>query len=161
MTKCNCTPELDEAYRFGVKHETTCPRYHPPASISIAEFRSGVESAMQTARWSIPVDLAINAHADALAFDGAPFPDLEISGDHRPRLGRRRLDLDDVAAFNAERGLSSPRSPWAGRRDTDEHVIPCPLCGAEIRLAREAPDFDERRAAAIAEHVGLHAKRAR
>jgi len=149
MTKCNCTPELDEAYRFGVKHETTCPRYNPPASISIAEFRSGVESAMQTARWSIPVDLAINAHADALAFDGAPFPDLEISGDHRPRLGRRRDDDDDV------------RSPWAGRRDTDEHVIPCLLCGAEIRLAREAPDFDERRAAAIAEHVGLHAKRAR
>jgi hypothetical protein len=53
-----------------------------------AEHMAGVESAMQTARWSIPVDLAINAHADALAFDGAPFPDLEISGDHRPRLGR-------------------------------------------------------------------------
>lgn len=30
MTKCNCTPELDEAYRFGVKHEATRPRYHPP-----------------------------------------------------------------------------------------------------------------------------------
>lgn len=111
MTKCNCTPELDEAYRFGVKHETTCPRYHPPVSISVAEFRSGVESAMQTARWAIPIDLAINAHADALAFDGEPYADLEISGDHRPRLGRRRLDLDDVAEYRENEGLP-PSALW-------------------------------------------------
>lgn len=127
-----------------------------------AEHMAGVESAMQTARWAIPVDLAIAATEEVLQHPGAlPFDGLTISGDHRPRVGRRRLDLVDVEAFNAERGLPSPRSPWAGRRDTDEHVIPCLLCGAEIRLAREAPDFDERRAAAIAEHVGLHAKRAR
>lgn len=132
-----------------------------------AEYVAGIESEIQAARWSLPVSVAVEAWRNSQRGTNGPglgpraVFDLEISGDHRPRLGRRRLDLDDVAAFNAERGIPSPRSPWAGRRDTDEHVIPCLLCGAEIRLAREAPDFDERRAAAIAEHVGLHAKRAR
>ena len=42
-----------------------------------AEYMAGIESAMQTARWAIPVDLAITV-TDGLA----------ISGDHRPRHGR-------------------------------------------------------------------------
>ena len=52
-----------------------------------AEYMAGIESAMQAARWAIPVDLAIAALADALASDGLGFM-LEISGDHRPRHGR-------------------------------------------------------------------------
>lgn len=47
-----------------------------------AEYMAGIESAMQAARWAIPVDLAIAALADDLGFG---FP---ISGDHRPRHGR-------------------------------------------------------------------------
>lgn len=63
--------------------------------------------------------------------------DLEISGDHRPR------EHDDDF--------------------TDERVIPCLICGAEIRLAF-GPDLERRRAASIARHVERdprHARRAR
>ena len=42
-----------------------------------AEYMAGIESAMQAARWALPVDLAITV-TDGLA----------ISGDHRPRHGR-------------------------------------------------------------------------
>lgn len=47
-----------------------------------AEYMAGIDSAMQVARWALPVDLAIDAHDDDLGFG---FP---ISGDHRPRHGR-------------------------------------------------------------------------
>lgn len=48
-----------------------------------AEYMAGIESVMQAARWTFPVDLAIDACADPLVSDGFP-----ISGDHRPRHGR-------------------------------------------------------------------------
>ena len=60
--------------------------------------------------------------------------DLEISGDHRPR------EHDD--------GF------------TDERVIPCLICGAEIRLAF-GPDLERRRAASIARHVERDPRHAR
>lgn len=53
-----------------------------------AEYMAGIESAMQAARWAIPVDLAIAAHAKAPAFDLEVDADFEISGDHRPREPR-------------------------------------------------------------------------
>ena len=53
-----------------------------------AEYMASIESAMQAARWALPVDVAIAAHAKAIAFDLEIDADLEISGDHRPRIGR-------------------------------------------------------------------------
>lgn len=56
-----------------------------------AEYVAGIESAMQVARWSIPVDLAIAATEEVLQHPGAlPFDGLTISGDHRPARGRMR-----------------------------------------------------------------------
>lgn len=81
-----------------------------------AEYMACIESAMQAARWAIPVDLAIAAHAKALAFDLEVDADFEISGDHRPRIGRRRLGLDDVAQYREDEGLPpSPLWLWIRR----------------------------------------------
>lgn len=46
-----------------------------------AEYMAGIESAMQAARWALPVDLAIDVDPEISG-------DLEISGDHRPREPR-------------------------------------------------------------------------
>lgn len=55
----------------------------------VDEYAAGVESAMQAARWAIPVDLAIAATEEVLQYPGAlPFDGLTISGDHRPREPR-------------------------------------------------------------------------
>ena len=50
-----------------------------------AEYMAGIESAIQAARWALPVDFARDAYAERFAVDGEPHADLEISGDHRPR----------------------------------------------------------------------------
>ena len=106
-----------------------------------AEYMAGVESAMQVARWAIPVAAAVEVEriarqgtnglgrADHLVHDG-----IQMSGDHRPR------EHDD--------GF------------TDERVIPCLICGAEIRLAF-GPDLERRRAASIARHVERDPRHAR
>lgn len=99
------------------------------------EYYAYLESAMQAARWAIPVDLAVIATDHVLQHPGAlPFDGLAISGDHRPR------EHDD--------GF------------TDERVIPCLICGAEIRLAF-GPDLERRRAASIARHVERDPRHAR
>ena len=54
-----------------------------------AEYLAGIESAMQEARWALPIDLAIAATEEVLQHPGAlPLDGLTISGDHRPRHGR-------------------------------------------------------------------------
>lgn len=61
-----------------------------------AEYVAGIESAMQVARWAIPVDLAIAA-TDGLAISGdLDLDGLPISGDHRPRHGRLYARGSDV-----------------------------------------------------------------
>ena len=53
-----------------------------------AEYMAGIESAIQAARWALPVDFAMDAYAERFAVDGEPHADRDISGDPRPRHGR-------------------------------------------------------------------------
>ena len=65
-----------------------------------AEYMAGIESGMQAVRWATPVAYAITM-TDGLA----------ISGDHRPRIGRRRLGQGDVAQYREDEGLP-PSALW-------------------------------------------------
>lgn len=60
------------------------------------------------------------------------------------------VGVAQTAAGRAGFPISGDHRPG---RTTLEHVIPCLACGAEIRIAREAPHFEQRRAAAMHRHV--------
>lgn len=104
------------------------------------DYVASIVSATLVARWALPVAAAVES--ERVARQGtnglglvllAP-AGLEISGDHRPR------EHDD--------GF------------TDERVIPCLTCGAQIRLAL-GPDLERRRSASIARHVERDPRHAR
>ena len=91
-----------------------------------AEYMAGIESEIQAARWALPVDFARDAYAERFAVDGEPHADLEISGDHRPRIGRRRLGL--AARMDAtgvsDRVAQQPAEPTPVRCDYCGDLLP-------------------------------------